>query len=83
MINLTSSEKLIFKKLANCTSVSEDEVFRKNLDFRMIKILKLYYKENTQNLDKNITTQFQNIGITEDKGKFIISTARRLGFEIF
>ena len=82
MIKLTPSEKIILKSLANFDSNLTDEMYVKISDPRLIEILRQYYRENTQNLSKNITRQLNEIGINEDQGKFMLATARRLGIEI-
>ncbi|MDX1596508.1 MAG: hypothetical protein R3327_06155 [Nitrosopumilaceae archaeon] len=84
MIKLTSSEKIVLKRLANFDSISSNyKIDVKTLDPKLIEILRQYYRENTQNLSKNVTRQLNSIGIDEEQGKFMLATARRLGIEIF
>lgn len=55
---------------------------RHAIKHEIVKILREYYRENTQGPKKIWSERFRQAGITDDDGKTAISCARRLGFEI-
>lgn len=87
MKNLSLEDIEFIKILAHSDSTilvkTMNENARNRLELQIGTILREYYRENTMDLDKIWTREFESAGITEDEGKAAIACARRLGLNFF
>ena len=87
MTKLTRKDVQFIKTMANSNSVMLHEKMSYDaidyLNFRISLILRRYFLEKTTQIDKQISSEFETVGISEDEGKAAIACARRLGIDIY
>ena len=87
MTKLTRKDAQFIKTMANSNSVMLHEKMGHDaidyLNFRISLILRRYFLEKTTQIDKQISLEFETVGISEDEGKAAIACARRLGIDIY
>jgi NMD protein affecting ribosome stability and mRNA decay len=58
------------------------KTIKHEITHKIAQVLREYYLENTRNHKTDWTSKFKKAGISDDDGKSVISSARRLGIEI-
>lgn len=87
MTKITHKDAQFIKLMANSNSTLFHEKMNRNatnyLNFRISLILQRYFLEKTTQIDKQIISEFETAGISEDECKAAIACARRLGIDIY